>query len=127
MISFASVTKYLKHTPKKEVGFSHERIGNMWALALMLALVLILTGGAYAGYVFMDIEKADEVVLTEPIETTRYNDVQIRAVLENYRARAEFLKKHHVPGATPIAEPVPSPSSEEETAEVAPAGDVRVE
>jgi hypothetical protein len=109
--------KLLVHTAKKDTGISLARAYRAWYGALCVGALMILTGGLHAGYEFMNIE-AQEVVITDPVTTTRYREADIARALSRYDALQAASKKQLgepatirevAPAAVPAVEAKPEP------------------
>lgn len=110
--SFNKLKHLLKRTKRKDAGISLARARKNWHTMLIGATCIVLGGAAAASYEFLHIESADSAVITDPVETTRYREGDIKKALDKYdalRVKYEIDKKE-----APVVKVVTIEETEEE-------------
>ena len=87
--------KYLKglgfRKKQKDAGISLARATHAWATLLFGMLVLLGVGAAGASYTFFVATDTNHVVITNPVDTVRYQSADITAALLRYDALREHF------------------------------------
>ncbi len=100
---------------RRDPGMSIARAYWHWYLALTVGVCAGVLAAGAAYYEFMDVDH-DDIVLTDPVATTRYRTEEIGKALERYDARkSSHVNISTVPPSTieipavvpPVATPAP--------------------
>ena len=84
--SFSSLKHLGKRAKKKDAGISFARSNRAWYMLLIGVLIGVFIGGIVAGNEFVHIEGSNTILTINPVETTKYHDKEIKAVLVKYSA-----------------------------------------
>jgi hypothetical protein len=104
---FSHIKEHLMPTPTKDPGILLSRSYRIWYEALLVGLVVVGVGATHAWYEFMHIEE-NQVVVTDPVTTVRYRDVDINTALEHYDA-LKTVSLERGSTTTPAPRSVPTP------------------
>jgi hypothetical protein len=110
-LDFTRIKKHFVHVSEKDPGILLSRSYRIWYEAILIGVLVVAAGATHAWYEFMHIEEG-QVVVTDPVTTVRYRDVDINSALERYDARkAASLQYGNATTSVPRSIATPPPTT----------------
>ncbi len=90
-----------------------------WFAILAVASAFLLTGGAYAFYVFTNVDVLGDEVVLEVSKVTKYKGAQADQVLEQYRSKKAYFERYAIIAPLSVSATESSPDSLPDTTSAA--------